>query len=160
MINDNWAALIRREFDLPSHLEIQYETHYRRFLMPTIRGLEKGSKKRYAGLVGEGEGEHLVFKGLETVRTDWTPLAKAFQTRLYEMVFHDQDPSSYVRTMVDETRAGVTTICSSTASGCARNSRSIRRTCRPMCGRRARRTRRICAAACPSAISTGAPSPT
>ena len=32
--------------------------------------------------------------------------AKAFQTRLYEMVFHDQDPSSYVRTMVDETRAG------------------------------------------------------
>lgn len=106
MINDNWAALIRREFGLPSHLEIQYETHYRRFLMPTIRGLEKGSKKRYAGLVGEGEGEHLVFKGLETVRTDWTPLAKAFQTRLYEMVFHDQDPSSYVRTMVDETRAG------------------------------------------------------
>lgn len=106
MINDNWAALIRREFDLPSHLEIQFETHYRRFLMPTIRGLEKGSKKRYAGLVGEGEGEHLVFKGLETVRTDWTPLAKAFQTRLYEMVFHDQDPSSYVRTMVDETRAG------------------------------------------------------
>ena len=31
MINDNWAALIRREFDLPSYLEIQYETHYRAF---------------------------------------------------------------------------------------------------------------------------------
>lgn len=40
------------------------------------------------------------------MRTDWTPLAKAFQTRLYEMVFHDQDPSGYVRIMVDETRAG------------------------------------------------------
>ncbi len=109
MINDNWAALIKREFDLPSYLEIQYETHYRRFLMPTIRGLEKGSKKRYAGLVAghqAGEEEQLVFKGLESVRTDWTPLAKAFQTRLYEMVFHDQDPSGYVRTMVDETRAG------------------------------------------------------
>ena len=52
MINDNWTALIRREFDLPCYLEIEYETHYRRFLMPTIRGLEKGSKKRYAGLVG------------------------------------------------------------------------------------------------------------
>ncbi|MGL6376614.1 DNA polymerase II [Aeromonas hydrophila] len=109
MINDNWAALIKREFDLPSYLEIQYETHYRRFLMPTIRGLEKGSKKRYAGLVAghqAGEEEQLVFKGLESVRTDWTPLAKAFQTRLYEMVFHDQDPSGYVRSMVDETRAG------------------------------------------------------
>lgn len=107
MINRNWAALIRREFDLPSHLEIQYETHYRRFLMPTIRGLEKGSKKRYAGLVGEGPEEHLVFKGLETVRTDWTTLAKQFQTRLFDLVFHDQDPSDYVRTMVDETRAGL-----------------------------------------------------
>ena len=109
MINDNWTALIKREFDLPSHLEIQYETHYRRFLMPTIRGLEKGSKKRYAGLVGKAsEGtEHLVFKGLESVRTDWTMLAKQFQTRLYELVFHDEDPSGYVRTMVDETRAGL-----------------------------------------------------
>ncbi|MFC5708285.1 DNA polymerase II [Aeromonas eucrenophila] len=106
MINENWINLIRREFDLPCYLEIEYETHYRRFLMPTIRGLEKGSKKRYAGLVGEGEGEHLVFKGLETVRTDWTTLAKQFQTRLYELVFHDADPSGYVRTMVDETRAG------------------------------------------------------
>lgn len=107
MINENWIALIKREFDLPCYLEIEYETHYRRFLMPTIRGLEKGSKKRYAGLVGEGEGEHLVFKGLETVRTDWTTLAKQFQTRLYELVFHDQDPSGYVRCMVDETRAGL-----------------------------------------------------
>ena len=105
-INHNWTQLIRAEFDLPCHLEIEYETHYRRFLMPTIRGLEKGSKKRYAGLVGQGESEHLVFKGLETVRTDWTMLAKQFQTRLYELVFHDEDPCDYVRTMVDETRSG------------------------------------------------------
>ena len=34
-------------------------------------------------------------------------LAKQFQTRLYELVFHDEDPSGYVRTMVDETRAGL-----------------------------------------------------
>ncbi|MFM4649375.1 DNA polymerase II [Aeromonas bivalvium] len=105
-INESWTRLIEAEFGLPSHLEIEYETHYRRFLMPTIRGLEKGSKKRYAGLVGQGESEHLVFKGLETVRTDWTMLAKQFQTRLYELVFHDEDPCDYVRTMVDETRAG------------------------------------------------------
>ncbi|MGL5661086.1 MAG: DNA polymerase II [Aeromonas sp.] len=107
LINDNWRARIMEEFGLPCYLEIEYETHYRRFLMLTIRGLEKGSKKRYAGLVGEGEREHLVFKGLETVRTDWTMLAKQFQTKLYELVFHDNDPSEYVRTMVDETRAGL-----------------------------------------------------
>ena len=43
--------------------------------MPTIRGMETGSKKRYAGL----SHNKMVFKGLETVRTDWTPLAQAFQ---------------------------------------------------------------------------------
>ena len=106
MINDNWAALIRREFDLPSHLEIQYETHYRRFLMPTIRGLEKGSKKRYAGLVGEGEGEHLVFKGLETVRTDWTPLAQQFQQTLYLRVFRNEPYQDYVRETIASLMAG------------------------------------------------------
>ena len=53
MINDNWAALIRREFDLPSYLEIQYETHYRRFLMPTIRGLEKGARSAMRGWFGK-----------------------------------------------------------------------------------------------------------
>ncbi|PJG58389.1 DNA polymerase II [Aeromonas cavernicola] len=108
LINEQWAALISREFDLPSYLEIQYETHYRRFLMPTIRGLEKGSKKRYAGLVGTASegGEQLVFKGLESVRTDWTALAKQFQTRLYELVFHDEDSCGYVRSMVDQTRTG------------------------------------------------------
>ncbi|WP_368163866.1 DNA polymerase II [Aeromonas sp. R6-2] len=105
-INHRWREKIRAEFDLESALEIQYETHYRRFLMPTIRGLEKGSKKRYAGLVGEGEGEHLVFKGLETVRTDWTALAKEFQSELFNLVFHDQDPSDFVRQAVDATRKG------------------------------------------------------
>lgn len=105
-INLQWQEKIRAEFDLESALEIQYETHYRRFLMPTIRGLDKGSKKRYAGLVGEGESERLVFKGLETVRTDWTELAKAFQSELFNLVFHDKDPAALVRDTVDATRRG------------------------------------------------------
>ncbi len=107
LINQNWREKIRAEFDLESALEIQYETHYRRFLMPTIRGLEKGSKKRYAGLVGEGEAEKLVFKGLETVRTDWTVLAKEFQSELFNLVFHDRSPRDFVRETVDETRRGL-----------------------------------------------------
>ncbi len=36
--------------------------------MPTIRGAEQGSKKRYAGLIREGDSERMVFKGLESVR--------------------------------------------------------------------------------------------
>lgn len=102
-INHKWQQHLKDEFDLECHLELEYETHYQRFLMPTIRGSEAGSKKRYAGMTADGE---LVFKGLETVRTDWTPLAKQFQTQLYRLVFEDKDPSDFVRQSVEATLAG------------------------------------------------------
>ncbi|MEF1292113.1 DNA polymerase domain-containing protein, partial [Vibrio sp. M260118] len=91
---------------LTSFLELEYETHYKKFLMPTIRGQETGSKKRYAGLIGEGENEKIIFKGLESARTDWTPLAQEFQHTLYSMVFHGDNPSEFVRDFVERTQAG------------------------------------------------------
>ncbi|CAH1532165.1 DNA polymerase II [Vibrio harveyi] len=105
-INQWWGDHLRDEYNLNSILELEYETHYRKFLMPTIRGAETGSKKRYAGLIGEGEKERIIFKGLESARTDWTPLAQRFQNTLYLMIFHDEDPSDYVREMVEKTNSG------------------------------------------------------
>ncbi|WP_226661800.1 DNA polymerase II [Microbulbifer aggregans] len=105
-INTRWQNMLKDELALECELELEFETHYQRFLMPTIRGSEAGSKKRYAGLVVNGDEEKLVFKGLETVRSDWTALAKQFQTQLYGMVFHGEDPSDYVRETVEKTRAG------------------------------------------------------
>ena len=105
-INGYWQQRLRQEFQLESHLELEYETHYCRFLMPTIRGADTGSKKRYAGLVRTDAGQQLVFKGLENVRADWTALAKEFQNALYELVFSDQDPSTLIRETVEATRAG------------------------------------------------------
>lgn len=72
----------------------------------TTNGSETGSKKRYAGLVGKDSNEKIVFKGLESARSDWTPLAQEFQQQLYMMVFHNHDPSEYVRSMVERTQAG------------------------------------------------------
>ncbi|HGY9567324.1 TPA: DNA polymerase II [Vibrio harveyi] len=105
-INQWWGEHLRDEYNLNSILELEYETHYRKFLMPTIRGAETGSKKRYAGLIGEGEKECIIFKGLESARTDWTPLAQRFQNTLYQMIFHGEDPSDYVREMVEKTNSG------------------------------------------------------
>ena len=82
--------------DIESHLELEFETLYTRFYMPTIRGQEEGSKKRYAGLSG---GE-LIFKGLEAARSDWTPLAKRFQVELFEHLFFDKDLNHYVSSFV------------------------------------------------------------
>ena len=69
-LNEWWRRTIEREHRLDSFLEIEFETHFLRFLMPTVRGDVTGSKKRYAGMVRAGDGGHdLVFKGLESVRT-------------------------------------------------------------------------------------------
>ncbi|NQD94435.1 DNA polymerase II, partial [Pseudomonas sp. CrR25] len=106
-VNQWWREYLRREFDLDSALELQFETHYSRFLMPTIRGAEEGSKKRYAGLVTRADGrQDMVFKGLETVRTDWSPLAQRFQQELYQRIFHRQPYRDYVRDYVRRTLAG------------------------------------------------------
>ncbi|MFA0439289.1 DNA polymerase II [Vibrio sp. 10N.286.49.C2] len=105
-INAWWTKHLRDEFQLTSILELEYETHYGKFLMPTIRGSEMGSKKRYAGLRRTAQGESLIFKGLESARTDWTPLAQEFQKQLYQMVFSDQDPDAYIRAFVESTANG------------------------------------------------------
>ncbi len=106
-VNAWWREHLQNEYGLTSALELQFETHYRRFLMPTIRGTEEGSKKRYAGLVHDVDGsERMVFKGLETVRTDWSPLAQRFQQELYRLVFDGQPYEDYVRDYVKRTLAG------------------------------------------------------
>ena len=106
-VNAWWRDHLRATYDLESALELQFETHYRRFLMPTIRGAEEGSKKRYAGLVEDAEGQpQLVFKGLETVRADWTALAKTFQQELYRRIFVGEPYRDFVRDYVARTLAG------------------------------------------------------
>ncbi|EKN4118924.1 DNA polymerase II [Yersinia enterocolitica] len=105
-VNQWWQTHIRETFDLPCALELEFETHYRRFLMPTIRGAEQGSKKRYAGLISTPAGDQMIYKGLETVRTDWTPLAQQFQRELYLKIFQQQPYQDYVRDYVARTLNG------------------------------------------------------
>jgi DNA polymerase-2 len=106
-VNDWWREHLRDEYGLECALELQFETHFKRFLMPTIRGAEEGSKKRYAGLVTRASGEdEMVYKGLETVRTDWSPLAQTFQQELYLRIFNRRPYQDYVRDYVRRTLAG------------------------------------------------------
>lgn len=106
-VNHWWREHLQQEYGLSSALELQFETHFRRFLMPTIRGAEEGSKKRYAGLVRRADGsEEMIYKGLETVRTDWSPLAREFQQELYSRIFHRRPYQDYVRDYVRRTLAG------------------------------------------------------
>ncbi len=104
-LNHWWKDKLDQSMNLESALEIEFETHYESFLMPTIRGSDKGSKKRYAGVINNNNQKELVFKGLETVRNDWTLLAKNFQKTLYEMIFEEQSYQEYIGKVVQQVQS-------------------------------------------------------
>ena len=66
-LNDYLTAELQQRFDVASRLDIEFEKLFAHFFMPTIRGRNTGSKKRYAGLIinEKGAGE-LYFAGMET----------------------------------------------------------------------------------------------
>ncbi len=110
-VNHWWKSHLAEQYELECALELEYENHYSKFLMPTMRGSKQGTKKRYAGLIDKpsetGQPSHkLVFKGLENVRTDWTPLAREFQKALYERIFLGQPHTDFILQIVKEIRAG------------------------------------------------------
>lgn len=105
-INHKWQTNIKERYAVDSQLEIEFETHFVKFFMPTIRGLDIGTKKRYAGTINKHGEQKLIFKGLESVRTDWTELAKEFQRTLYYKVFNNQPVAEYVRKTMEDTLAG------------------------------------------------------
>ena len=97
-LNQWWTQRLAETYAIDCHLEVEFETHFERFLMPTIRGMQTGSKKRYAGMIVGTDGEpELVVKGLEAARSDWTPLARSFQRELYRRVFLNQPYEAYIR---------------------------------------------------------------
>ena len=105
---------LERRFKVASCLDIEFEKIFVRFFMPTIRGRDAGSKKRYAGLLMGKKGKpELYFAGMESSRRDWTALAKEFQANLFELIFQKYDTpdlkdklSELVRSRQDQLYAG------------------------------------------------------
>jgi len=93
---------LERRFGVRSHLDIEFEKTFLRFFMPTIRGQDSGSKKRYAGLLAAKRGKpKLYFAGLESSRRDWTALAKKFQADLFALIFANYDESDLKNTLTE-----------------------------------------------------------
>jgi len=105
-LNEYWEEKIKKEYNLKSYLELEYEKYYMRFIITPTRGSEVGAKKRYAGLLAENEQEKLEFVGLEFVRSDWTQLAKEFQVELYNRVFHNDNIEDWLKDFVLRVRNG------------------------------------------------------
>ena len=68
-----------------------------------MRYSREGARKRYAGLRQDGA---IDFKGLETVRSDWTDLAKNFQQELFRRFFGGGELREWIRGFIEDLKAG------------------------------------------------------
>jgi len=87
-------------------IEIEFEKYYRKFILTPARGSEVGAKKRYAGLLVENDKETIEFVGMESVRSDWTRLAKEFQLELYNRIFNNAEIENWLREIVKKVKTG------------------------------------------------------
>jgi DNA polymerase-2 len=107
-LNEFWKTELKKNYNVESFLEIEFEKYYRKFVITPARGVggEFGAKKRYAGLISKDGVEELEFVGLEFVRSDWTRLAKEFQTQLYHKIFNNEEIESWIRSFITELKNG------------------------------------------------------
>lgn len=106
MINNFYKKYVKEKYDRHSYLELEFEKLYASFMLPPVRSSEKGSKKRYAGMVIEGDKEKIEIVGLEAIRGDWTEAAQDFQVELLKKIFHRQKLSEFIRAYVKKIREG------------------------------------------------------
>jgi len=103
-VNRYFTELLKTEYDVQSELEIEFEKYYSKFFLPPMRNTKDGARKRYAGLLDNGEIE---FKGLETVRSDWTVMAKEFQQELFKRFFSESELKQWIREFVGQLKDGL-----------------------------------------------------
>ncbi len=105
-INNEIGQWIEERWGVESRLELELERLYRQLLLPSVRHGRAGARKRYVGLVGEGDEAEVVFTGMEVVRRDWTDLAKRVQRELYQRLFAGEEIAAYLALVVSNLRAG------------------------------------------------------
>lgn len=106
LLNQFWKKELKQKYNVESFLEIEFEKYYRKFIVTPARGSEVGAKKRYAGLLSKNGEEEIEFVGLEFVRSDWTRIAKEFQTELYKKIFNNEEVDDWIRSVVNKLKKG------------------------------------------------------
>ncbi len=106
-VNDWWREHLKEEFGLDSALEAAIRDPLPAFShahRARRRGGQQETLRRPGAPRRRWRGDGL--QGLETVRTDWSPLAQRFQQELYLRIFNRQPYQDYVRDYVRRTLAG------------------------------------------------------
>jgi len=90
--------------ELPGLMELEYEGLYPRGIFVSAKIGRFGAKKKYALL---SEDKNLKIRGFETVRRNWSPIAKNVQENILNIILKEDDPEKaikYVRKTILELR--------------------------------------------------------
>lgn len=88
--------------DLPDPIELEYEGFFPTGIFLGKKEEETGAKKRYALLSEKGE---VIIKGLESVRGDWSKLAKEAQMYVLDYVLKEKNPinaEKYISELIND----------------------------------------------------------
>lgn len=91
--------------DLPRTMELEFEGFYPCGLFVSTKGTEAGAKKKYALLDEKGR---LKIKGFETVRRNWSFIAKDIQKEVLSIILRQQDTQKavdHVKGIVEDLRS-------------------------------------------------------
>ena len=91
--------------ELPGLMELEYEGFYPSGIFVSAKMGAFGAKKKYALMSEEGA---LKIKGFETVRRNWSPIAKDVQERVLEIILREHDTEKalvYVKGVITDLKA-------------------------------------------------------
>jgi len=90
--------------ELPGIMELEFEGIYPSGIFVSVKGAEYGAKKKYALI---SEKDELIIKGFETVRRNWSPIAKEVQKKVLSIILKESDAEkafNYVKKIADKIR--------------------------------------------------------
>jgi len=90
--------------DLPGLMELEYEGFYPAGIFVSLKAGESGAKKKYALI---DDKDNIIIKGFESVRRNWSIVAKETQRQVLEIVLKEHDAKkakAYVRQVVEDLR--------------------------------------------------------
>jgi DNA polymerase I len=94
----DWVENINKQ--LPGIMELEFEGMYPSGIFVSVKGAAYGAKKKYALI---NEHDELIIKGFETVRSNWSPIAKDVQRKVLSIILKEDDADKafeYVRKVV------------------------------------------------------------
>jgi len=90
--------------ELPGIMELEYEGFYPSGIFVSAKVGKFGAKKKYALI---SENGNLKIRGFETVRRNWSPIAKDVQEKVLGMILRENKPEKaflYTKKVIEELR--------------------------------------------------------